>query len=152
MPRDCGPAGSGTPRETSEEHDLVAIVPYAFASPTGLVAPFDSRMCYAPWSVFQDGSDVGPNQAMPQTAGRANPRLPRDEQGAFDSGTETPALFRYRRAVGEDIDTVRAALRAFFPRGTRHTDTGLPAKPRDRHPTSRDILLRKRVHPHRPGL
>jgi len=80
----------------------VAIVPYAFASPPGLAAPFDSRMCYAPWSVFQDGSDMDPKQAMPQTVGaQTGPPTPRRARG-ISSGRRAPTPFRYRRAGGEE--------------------------------------------------
>ena len=39
-----------------------------FISPPGLVRPFDSRTCWTPWSVFQDGSGGLPFPCTPRGA------------------------------------------------------------------------------------
>ena len=41
---------------------------FTFTTPMGFVTPNDSRTCYSPWSVFQDGSG-GSSTTTPQTIG-----------------------------------------------------------------------------------
>lgn len=146
VPRDCGPAGC---RLEGSRARRDAIVPYAFASPPGLVAPFDSRMCYAPWSVFQDGSDMDPKQAMPQTA-EALTRLPRAEaRGCVKAGSKNPGAFSIPSGRRRGHGNGSGPHCWHFTSEAPDTRTpGYPDRPRDRHPTSRDILLRQRVHPH----
>lgn len=49
-------------------------------------------MCYAPWSVFQDGSDVDPNQAMPQTIDAHDTACPETSKGRFTAGASADSL------------------------------------------------------------
>lgn len=61
-----------TARETQQ--DLTSVwtsQTFTFTAPVGFVTPNDSRTCYSPWSVFQDGSG-GTSTTTPQTIGPGN--------------------------------------------------------------------------------
>jgi len=50
-------------------------------------------MCYAPWSVLQDGSDMDPKQAMPQTVGaKTRPAYPETSKGLVQPARNADAF------------------------------------------------------------
>ncbi|KAL4222999.1 hypothetical protein ACF0H5_019040 [Mactra antiquata] len=83
---------------------------FTFITPLGFVEPHDSRTCWTPWSVFQDGSGGGPTET-PQTIVPSRRTSPC--QGAVAGHG------RSRASTVEHPSTARGQRRRHHPRSQR---------------------------------
>ena len=109
-PSETGPATSlrvrqpSPPQQESQARDRPAMCLLTFISPPGLVTPFDSRTCWTPWSVFQDGSGGLPFPYTPRGALSGSPtplrrRRPTRTAGRSSTAAEA-AAYQSVRGLG----------------------------------------------------